>query len=256
MSELDTNGRRILSASPQNPTFIRIHTDKTKMELRIRVLESLTKREPKLLQEMHILKFGFCNYARLPIVRGGTLTGARPGRGTMFLVSAFVHQSRVFYINKDRESTMILSESGKFFRTLPSFLMKNWDAGSAAGSTTAGGFISYDETLFFLPEPSRLNQRFYRSLAMLTSDDVFLTYEIMFYELQDDHFALLMNYMDYNDRMQYMIKSVVMFNNEVLVITGYEADFYNGQRWEKFEMNGLPGRVHQNVHPMVWVRHQ
>ena len=253
MSELDTYGRRILSASPKSPTFIRIHTDKTEMKLRIRVLESLSKREPELLQEMHILKFSGCNYARLPMING-TLTSARPGRGTMSLVSAFVHQSRVFYINRDRESTMILSDSGKFFRTFPSFMMANWEAGRFG--RFEGGFISYDETLFFLPEPRRVNQRFYRSLAMLTSDDVFLTYEIMFYELQDDHFVLLMDYMDIDDRMQYMIKSVVMFNNEVLVITGFGADFYNGQRWEKFEMNGLPGRVHENVHPMVRVRHQ
>ena len=245
MNDLDTYGRMILSASPQSPTFIRIYTDDPQMKLRIRVLESLTQKDPELLQEIHILKFsGACNLARLPIVNG-TLTPARPGRGAIDLVAAFVHQSRVFYVNKDRKSDMILSENFKFFTTLPSFLEGFWNE---------GGFTSYDETLFFVPAPRRLHERFYRSLALFTTQNIFHTYEIMLYELQEHHFELLMSHFNYRDRMHYIKKSVMMFNNEVLVITGFEQQYYNGQIWEKFVMNGLPGTVHINFHPMGRVK--
>ena len=255
---LDTYGRIVRSASPQNPTLIRIQVTqsaavgftqslrKTKMKLRLRLLESWTQMESKLLQEMHVLNFEKCDFAKLPL-QNGTLTRAEPRKGALTVVAAFVHHSRVFYIDQNKDSSNILSDNGRFFTKLPQFFDQD------AGFWQRGGFISYEDTLLFVPEPRRTHERFYRSVPLLSSEDIFHTYEFIFYELQENYFELLRS-MDEYERINYFIKSVVMYHSELLAISAFGAEYYNGKDWEPYRMNGLLGKLHIDAHLMVWLK--
>ena len=94
-SEIDPTGRVIKFASAEKPALIQIHTD-TFMNLRIRLLESPPKSDPKLSPKMLISgsrDWGMC------LSQNGTLI-RRTDTNSFSAMDAFVHQSRVFYVNQ------------------------------------------------------------------------------------------------------------------------------------------------------------
>ena len=98
VSEIDPSGREIQFASTEKPALIQIHTD-TPMKLRIRLLESPPKREQKLSPKMYISGSDASDWGLSP-TQNGTLTRQTNGNNSIALSHAFVHQSRVFYINQ------------------------------------------------------------------------------------------------------------------------------------------------------------
>ena len=139
------SNRTIRSASPEKPFVIKIHTDSTMM-LKIRLLETLPPTEPKLLQEMHIYPDVWsrkveCGNLRLSLTTNGTLIRPMNVDKLIIVVAAFVHRSRVFFINRYFEKFFeILSDDGKFFTTLANYFSDHFD-------WSVGDYISYDDIL-------------------------------------------------------------------------------------------------------------
>ena len=242
VSDMDTNDRVINSASAESPALFQIHTDSA-LKLRIRLLEIPPKTEPKLMEELYI--FNFPHYCEglppISILQNGTLGRDKDftscARPCSVIVSTFVHQSRIFYIKTDfKESYEIFTDSGKFFTSLPKFITFNFDL-------NAGHVISYDNKLLFIPK-----EYFTFSYGLLMTVDFFRSYEIIpGNEHLNNPSSTLLDI--------WRVNSVTMFENEVLVITEYGTQFYNGQAWENFEIDWgdleVFGRFHVYFHPMV-----
>ena len=302
MSEIDTRGRHIISASPQNATLIQIHTD-SNMKLRIRLLERLPNAAPKLLSEMKIIKPEDnnqvysdnlkqnedikCGYSMLSL-ENGTLTNAIIGNDGqhdgLYRQKVFLHQSRLFFIiRNDKGDPRVITDGGKFYTSLPSYFFED------TNFWFYGGFLSYGSKLLYVPRPNRIHRRFHPYLPVLLSEDFFRSYEVILYQLTEDEFNSLHKYEYYRDAItNYVIKTVSIFENEVLVINSQETWYYDqrsakirgshetaapGHGWQKFEMNwdGLPGILHgrldihnrhpelfgglDSIYPMVRVKH-
>ena len=220
-SEIDTSSRMIKSASSRKAAIILIHTDST-MKLRIRLLENPPD-EPKHFHERHITAQLSCGVSKLSLGPNGTLTPLRKDDNTITVVKAFLHQSRVFYINEySRSFHEILSDDGKFFTSLPDYFRKyfSWDSSD---------FISYDKKLLMVPHNHKLPFN-----AMLISEDFFREYDII---PGNEHLTSNQAFQDslLHDAFSRM-KSILTFNNELLAITKWGTQFYDDQIWKDFEI--------------------
>ena len=164
--EIDTSSRMIESASPEKPVLIKIYTD-SEMNLRIRLLETPPKAKPKLFNEtMHISRY-ICGSLGLYLTLNHTLT-RQTNNDTITVADAFIHQSRVFYINSYFDSLFeIFSDDGKFFTSLPPYFTHHF-------KWHQGEFISNDTKLVFVPY--NLYEPFN---AVLISEDFFRYSEII-----------------------------------------------------------------------------
>ena len=141
--EIVRSSREIISASPKKAALIQIHTD-SPLKLRIRLLESLPTAEPKLSNEMHIIAHSQCGDWKLSLSPKGNLTSQTNGKSLIEVANAFVHQSRVFYINKYFGNHEILSDNGKFLTSLPASF-----GHPALPFWQLGDYISYNDVLIF-----------------------------------------------------------------------------------------------------------
>ena len=221
LSEVDTSTRRIQSASPENPVLFQIHTDSS-LQLRIRLLENPPKTEPKLLQKMHFSGLN-CGESRLTLTNRN-LTHQR-NDDIITVEKVFIHQSRVYFINRYFENFYeIRSYNGKFFTSLPRYFFNHYD-------WSKGDFQSYDNLLLYVPIDwtNRIS-------AVFISEDFFRDYEVIpGFEHRTYH---LHHYSSY----------VSIFQSELLGITKRGAQFYDGQDWKDFgmEWGGLEPTVREN----------
>ena len=225
--EIVRSSREIISASPKKAALIQIHTD-SPLKLRIRLLESLPTAEPKLSNEMHIIAHSQCGDWKLSLSPKGNLTSQTNGKSLIEVANAFVHQSRVFYINKYFGNHEILSDNGKFLTSLPASF-----GHPALPFWQLGDYISYNDVLLFIPS---------RSIALLISEDFFREYEIIpivSKALLSDIATLDGTTLDfyYSNFAILNAKSISMFQDELLAITEWGDQFYNGDDWEDFEMD-------------------
>ena len=175
---------------------------------------------------MHISGDG-CGEWGFHLQSNGTLT-RQTNDNYMTLVNAFVHQSRIFYINNLFE---IISDNGKFLTSLPNYFSKHffWDLGD---------FISYDNFLLFVPLGEHLMLKPFD--AVLISEDFFREYEIIRIFRAGSYFDIIDDALDQD-------KSVLMFQNELLAVKGFETKFYNDESWKDFEMEwGGLEVIHRN----------
>ena len=203
------------------------------MTLRIRLLEYPPKSDAKL-NTIQISGYA-CGHWKLSIASDGTLTRHSKDDRYITVVNAFVHQSRVFYVNQyyGNDYYEILLEDGLFFTALSGALSEYF-------SWSWGDFISYDDTLLFIPVTNK--QPFN---ALLTSEDFFREYKII---PGNSH---LSKYDKWNQSNR--MKSILMFQNELLAITQWGSQFYDGKTWRDFQMkwDGLVGSLHENIEVMV-----
>ena len=222
VSEIDTSGRMMKSASPDNPALIRIHTENSSMKLRIRLLETPPKAN-NLLKKIYISTYR-CGHRDLFISENGTLLHQTSDdaflRDVIYIVNVFIHQSRVFYISREKTKEHfdkvffdVLTDGGKFFTSLPQFFR------DLKLFVTGADFLSYDEKLLFVSADPAI---------LVISEDFFRGYEII------PANGYLSKY-DGND-LYLGMKTVLIFQKEVVAITNWGAQFYDGQKWEEFEM--------------------
>ena len=193
------------------------------MKLKIRLLESPPETEPKLLQQVQIYPdqlYGLdpCVGWSLTLTSNDTITPKISESDTFAIVAAFVHKYRLFYINENEAHHDILTDSGKFFTSLPSYFAKYF-------SWRYADFISYDDILLVvsLNYGSSLN-------ALLNSTDFFREYELI---PCNEH---LSDYAQTQPLNSNRIKNVFIFESEALAITERGAQFYDGQSWDDFAM--------------------
>ena len=242
-SEIDTSTRRIQSASPEKSALIQIHTDSS-MKLRIRLLETPPKVQQKLLPEVYIFAYGCGNWG-MSVKQNETLTRQNNDENLIGLWKMFVHHSRIFYVStlfqqNDHYLYEIRSNDGKFFTSLPTYFSEEKDL-----AWDSGDYISYDDILLFVPlytVPHNLN-------VMLITEDYFREYQIIH---GNEH---LSNYSSrgYGQEVRYRMRSVLMFQHELLAVTKWGTQFYDDQAWIDFDMDwtGLEGTLHETIQLFV-----
>ena len=255
-SEIDSSRRRIQSASPEKTALLQIHTDSS-MKLRIRLLEDApgsAGTERKLLQEMHIWRRkenplqNKCGDKRLSLTRDGMLTFQTNVNDVVNVMTAFVHKYRVFYVNEYFENHFeILTDDGIFLTSLPTYFKKYW---------YAGNYMSYDDKLLFVP--FSFYHAYQEFNAVLISEDFFRQYQIIPSSriVSEERFLTMQNLTDEDLDMSPQKGDPVyisMFQNEVLAITPWAAQFYDGQAWKDLEMQwaGLREIWSENINFMV-----
>ena len=232
------------------------------MKLRIRLLETPPKVQPKLLPEIYVFVrdppfFVFdppsgCGNWGMSILQNGTLTRQNNDKNFINVSKMFVHQSRVFYVSKlsqpnshvsNEISYQMRSNDGKFVTWLPTYFNRrerdlDW---------AKGAYISYDDILLFVPRcifPYNLN-------VMLITEDLFREYEIIHGS------ELVANYSSHRFEYISRTKSIFIFENELLAVTKWGTQFNDafrdGQAWKDFEMEwaDLAGTVHEDFELFV-----
>ena len=189
-----------------------------------------------------------CGHWNLSLSENGTLIRQTSDDNVIYIVNAFIHQSRAFYISDDRRAEYskteffdVLSDEGKFFTSLPQYFRHRFEVKD-------GDFLSYDDKLLYVP----LRVTDIASFVLLISEDFFRTYEII---PGDGYLANYSSNCIYRNCEESRKKSVLIFQNEVVAITEWGAQFYDGKTWEEFEMEwgDLDGfsEIHNRIQSMV-----
>ena len=116
----------------------------------------------------------------------------------------------------------VLTDDGKFFTSLPQYFRYRFYVNSA-------DFLSYDDKLLFVP----WSVMGISSIVLLISEDFFRSYEII---PGNGYLSKYSSNTGYPNYAELRVKSVNIFQKEVVAITEWGAQFYDGQTWKEFEM--------------------